>query len=225
MGLTKLMECEVQAVYRNLRYRILIIDEKTYILDLGLSFWKILFPFFFWALPNPVFKIENQDIVKKLKVPKVEQPTKGSSGVLGASIAVLLATLLRPIMDYFDIHSSPFVNSIIATIVVILMFLLFFYISDKNKKNLYRITKLEKLSKERLWIGPKSVKHFFQVLFYYLFCMGFIVLGFALFIEFGNALVLFFTVLFMLFLLIISIMTVRGGKTTVKFIRNGDNEK
>lgn len=210
------MNCEVHSVYKNPRYRILVINDQTYILDLGGSPLKIAFPFLLWIFPNPVFKVKNHDIVEKLKTPEVKQADTGGRGLVGGGIAVLIAVLLRPFMDYFDIQSSPFINSIIAAIVVILVFILFFCISNKCKKNLYRVTKPEQLPTNQLWIRPKSAKHFFQVLFYYLFFLAFTALGFALFIEYGNVPALFFTILFLLFLLIVSIMTVMGD-TTVKF--------
>jgi uncharacterized membrane protein (TIGR01218 family) len=108
------MNCKVHGVYKNLRYRILVIDDQTYILDLGSSIWKILFPFFYWLFPNPVFKVENQEIVKKLKSPEVHRTKTGGIGLLGGGIAVVIANLMRPLTDNFDIQSSAFINSIIG---------------------------------------------------------------------------------------------------------------
>ncbi|MFD1414137.1 DUF443 family protein [Oceanobacillus jeddahense] len=64
------MNCEVQHLAENIRYRILVINGEQYLLDMERSFGKILFPFFFWMLPSPIFKVENQDIMGKLKVTK-----------------------------------------------------------------------------------------------------------------------------------------------------------
>ena len=46
--------------YKNLRYRILVVNNETYILDLGHSIWKILFPFLFWVFRNPVYKVDQE---------------------------------------------------------------------------------------------------------------------------------------------------------------------
>lgn len=54
----------------NLRYRIITTDNKLYILDMGKSFWKILFPFLFWIFPSAIYKVNNVEVVEKLKVLK-----------------------------------------------------------------------------------------------------------------------------------------------------------
>ncbi len=115
------MNCKVHGVYKNLRYRILVIEGQTYILDLGKSIWKVLFPFLFWISPNTVLKVESTEVVEKLKAPSVKQVNTGGHGWIGGGIAVLIANLLRPLMDYFDIQSSPSVNSVIVMITVILL--------------------------------------------------------------------------------------------------------
>ncbi|MGY0691188.1 DUF443 family protein [Virgibacillus sp. FSP13] len=211
------MNCKVHGVYKNLRYRILVIEGQTYILDLGKSIWKVLFPFLFWMSPNTVFRVENNEIVEKLKVPSVKQVNTGGHGWIGGGIAVLIANLLSPLMDYFDIQSSPSVNSIIVMITVILLISLRLYIRHINKRNLFQVVNLEKLSTERLWIRPKPVKHFSLVLGMYLFFLAFVVLLFVAFIEYPNVLILLITMMLLLFVLFASCITVAVGSTTVKF--------
>ncbi|WP_449354445.1 DUF443 domain-containing protein [Virgibacillus natechei] len=211
------MNCEVHGVYKNLRYRILVIDDQIYILDLGRSIWKIVFPFFFWMFPNTIFKVENHETVEKLRAPEVKQTSTGGIGILGGGIAVLIANLLRPLTDYFDIQSSSFVNSIIVMISVIMLVSLRFYINHLNKKNLYKVVNLEQLSTERLWIRPKPFKHFSLVLGMYLFFLAFTVMLFVAFIEFPNVMILFITMILLLFVLFASSITVAVGYTTVKF--------
>ncbi|MGY0691198.1 DUF443 family protein [Virgibacillus sp. FSP13] len=71
------MKCNIQRVAKNPRYRILIIDGEQFILDIWGSFWKIVFPFFFWMLPNSVFKIDDPDIAEKLTKSEVKQSNIG----------------------------------------------------------------------------------------------------------------------------------------------------
>lgn len=211
------MNCKVHGVYKNLRYRILVIDGQTYILDLGRSFWKIVFPFFIWMFPNHVFKVENQETVEKIKTPEVKQVNTGGQGLIGGGIAVLIANLLRPLTDFFDIQSSPFVNTITVLIAVLLIFSLRFYINHLNKRNLYQIVKLERLSTDRLWIRPKPIKHFSLILGMYLLFMVFSVLGFIALIEFPNVLILVFVMLFLFLALFANTIMVIVGNTKVKF--------
>lgn len=67
------MKCIVHGVYMNLRYRIVTIDEKDYIVDLGDSIWKILFPFLYWILPNTAYKVNDYELIEKIKAPKVKR--------------------------------------------------------------------------------------------------------------------------------------------------------
>lgn len=131
------MECKVFGVYKNLRYRILVVNNETYILDLGHSIWKILFPFLFWVFRNPVYKVD-QETADKVKTPEINQKESESSGLMwiGSGIAVLLANLIRPFMNYFDIESSPIINSIIVTILIIFLLSFRFYVNYLNKKTL-----------------------------------------------------------------------------------------
>ncbi|BAC13279.1 hypothetical conserved protein [Oceanobacillus iheyensis HTE831] len=71
------MDCEIQHLDKNMRYRILIINGEQYILDMERSVWKIIFPILFWLIPSPVFKVEDQDIVEQLKTAKKEKKVLG----------------------------------------------------------------------------------------------------------------------------------------------------
>lgn len=93
------MNCEVQRVYKNPRYRILIIEEEKYILDLGQSFWNVLFPFLFWMLPISVFKVDDPEIWRGLKEPQSKQSNIGISVILFVGgLSVLLGQHLIPLM-------------------------------------------------------------------------------------------------------------------------------
>lgn len=172
---------------------------------------------FFWIFPNPVYKVEDQEIVEKIKTPEVKQVNTGGRGLIGGGIAVLIANLLRPLTDYFDIQSSPFVNSIIVMVVVILLLSLRFYINHLNKKNLYQVVNLEQLPTDRLWIRPKPIKHFYLVSGMYLFFLAFSVLGFYAFIKFPNIMILFSIMLLLFIALFVSTIPIPIGNITVKF--------
>lgn len=130
------MKCNVQDMSKNLRYRILTIDGEEYILDMGRSFLKNLFPFLFWMLPNTVFKMDDPNIVGKLKSPEVSQTKTGNSSVLGGGIGVLLASLLKPIADYFAIPNTPLINTLILAMVVIFAFVYLHLYTESLKRSL-----------------------------------------------------------------------------------------
>lgn len=212
-----IMKCKVQRVSKNLRYRILTIEGEDYILDMGRSFWKMVFPFFFWIFPNFVYKVNDADIAEQLKAPKVKQKVNYSAVLFGGGVSLLVANLLRPVEDFFNIPSSPYMNIMIVVIVVILVVLFRYFISNINKKNLNEVVELDNLSTDRLWIRPKSFGNFLQVLIDFLLFFGLAVLAFALFIEIGNVIALLCATAFLVVSLVFSGLTVIEGKTTVKF--------
>ncbi|BAC13291.1 hypothetical conserved protein [Oceanobacillus iheyensis HTE831] len=185
------MKCNVQGVFKNLRYRIVEIDEEKYILDMGNSIWKIIFPFLHWVLPKPVYKIDNQVIVEKLKVPDGSQPKTISTGTgaLGGLIGVVLASLIRPLANMFHIPSTPLINFIITIVVVIIALSVFVYINTRSKRKLTAIVDYNHYPRKKLWIRLPSLKFFFNISFSYLFFMAFTVVPFMGFIETGNIIV------------------------------------
>jgi uncharacterized membrane protein (TIGR01218 family) len=201
----------------NPRYRILNIDGERYILDMGKSFWKILFPFFYWILPNTAYKVNNQEVIDKIRAPEVKQKTAVRDGLFAGIIGVILANLLHPMVSFFDIPSIPLVNAIVVLIVALLILSVFIFINMRSKKNLYRMVKLEHYTTKQLWIRPQSSKNFFYILFFYFFGLGSIILVWGGFIQLANALILFAGMIFMFFLLFLSALTVPVGDTSVKF--------
>src|SRR5690625_163058 len=119
------MNCEVQHLEKNIRYRILIINGEQYILDMERSFWKTIFPFFNWILPSTAFKVEDTSIVEQLKEPNKEKI--GGSWVSLAGIGYFLGVLLAPLMGYFEIPMSPLINAMLLVLVLILVAI--FYMS------------------------------------------------------------------------------------------------
>ncbi|WP_106496035.1 DUF443 family protein [Lentibacillus sp. Marseille-P4043] len=217
------MKCDIQRVVKNPRYRILIIDEEQFILDIWGSFWKIVFPFFFWMLPNSVFKIDNPDIAEKLTKSEVKQSNIGMGVALFVGgISVLGGNLLTPYMDNFNFQGTKLVRLMLIAIAIIIVFSLFFYITQRCKKGLYRIINLEQLTLERIWIRPRSSKHFFRVLFFYLFFLSLTLLFFVGFYGFPNVIGLLVAASCFFILLLTIVVAIKGDRTTVEFKRDND---
>lgn len=211
-----LMNCEVQHIDKNIRYRILIINEEHYILDLERSFLSIIFPFLFWMFPSTVFKVEDLNIVEQLKEPKREKVDSSWLTFLGG-LAYVLGILLTPLMDYFNIPSSILVNTIMVVFVLILVALIYFSISRNRKRNLNNIVKLEELQKNLLRIRPSSIKQISKVLVVYTWFLGLSLLGFGAYIQTGNIMVLIIGSGLFFIILLVNRITVEEGHTTVRF--------
>lgn len=211
------MNGKVQGVYMNLRYRILTIDEQSYILDMGRPFWKILFPFFYWILPQTAYKVNDHELIEKIKTPEVKQKKSGGEGVLAGLIGVFLANLLQPLVNFFDVESSPVVNSIIVAVVFFIVVSIYLYINIRLKKKLAQVVDLKQHSPVRLWIRPQSWKHFFFISFFYLFFLGLTFLSWGGYIQLANAVILFAGMVFLFMSLCFSLLAIALGNNKVVF--------
>ncbi|GAE32067.1 DUF443 domain-containing protein [Halalkalibacter hemicellulosilyticus] len=210
------MKCEVQKAM-NIRFRILKIEGNTYILDMSQSIWKIVFPFLTWIIPLTIYKVDGEEINKKLQFSTTEPKKNNISILLLAGIGIALGNLLTALTDYFYIQSTMVVNSIIAGIVMGIIIAVRFVLSNRNKKNFYQRVAPNVLSRERIWIRPKSFKHFIQALFGYIFFLVFFIAMFVLFITDGNIMLIISATIFALALSVIDVLYVVEGHTTVKF--------
>ena len=105
-------------------------------------------------------------MIEKIIVPEVKSKSTGG---------IVLANLLRPLVNYFDIEGTPFVNTIIVVLVFAIILAVFIYINVSSKKDLLQMIELNQYTKQRLWIRPQSVNHFSFILFSYLFLLAFII--------------------------------------------------
>lgn len=210
------MNCEVQRLDNNMRYRILIINGEQYILDMERSFWRIIFPFFVWMLPNKVFKVEDASITERLKEPNREKV--GGAWVSSlVGISYFLGILLAPLMDYFEIPISPLVNVTLLIISLALVVLLYLSMSRHRKKKLENVIEIEMLPEHELWIRPKSKKQLFTLLAAYVWLLGFDVFIFAGYVVSRNIMLLIIASSLLFLLLLLNRITVEEGHTTVKF--------
>lgn len=77
--------------------------------------------------------------------------------------------------------------------------------------------KLEELATKKLWIKPKSIKHFSQFIIYYLFFLGLTLLFCYFSIVYPDLIKQIFTAVALFLLLIISPGAITMGTTTVRF--------
>ena len=83
------MKCNVEIVYKNLRYKVLTIGKEKYILDIGgSSFWKMFFSFLFWIFPLKVYKVNDENLIKEIVAPTVEQKGVGWQTAFVAAISL-----------------------------------------------------------------------------------------------------------------------------------------
>jgi len=210
------MTGEVKHLANNERYRILMINGETYIMDIERSFWRIIFPFFFWLLPNSVFKVKDQTLVEQLRTEKMKKVgVSGRASIIGTAYAG--GVFLAPLMDYFNIPMSPLVNIALLIFALIMVGLLYFNFSYNRKKKLYEVVELEALPRNKLRIRPTSIKQVIDVLFSYIFLLGICIFFFLGYVETQNIMGLIITSGLLLGFLMINRKAIKEGTATVKF--------
>lgn len=184
------MKCKVQAVFKNPRFRVVTIEEEDYILDAGRNGWNYIFPFFVWMIPSFVYKLDDAETVSKLnpKMPKQEKTT--NAGLIGPALGIALASLLKPLIDYFDIPVTESVKYLMLGTALFLTSFLFLLVNHFCKKKLQNTVYLEDLIVKKILIRPESFKQLFLVIFYYIGGTGLAIIAYMSFMHVGNVILL-----------------------------------
>lgn len=113
------LECEAEHVFKNIRYKIIRVNEDYYILDMDQSIWTIIFPFLFWFIPHTVYKIDRYTF-EELKMPLKYQGGRGGFILLGTGISLILVQFIQPLLNGIMFQTSMFVNVFIIILSLIL---------------------------------------------------------------------------------------------------------
>lgn len=215
------MNCSVEAVYRNLRYRLINVDGKTYLADVDTSPILYFLPFIYWLLPKKVYLVRDQEIINAIKIPE-KKKIKGKVKVapfLAAGISVFLGNILSLMADYFELSTTWIINSVILFLLFSTMIFLRCYISKMFKDNLLNNVNLAELPTQVIRIRPKSIAHILKFMGAYCFISLFICgIGYASF-DSLNALNILFLIIFLCSFLFANIYTVMLADYKVTFKR------
>lgn len=215
------MKSKIRNLVKNPRYRLLHIDDDDYIIDMGGPIWKTLFPYFFWILPNTVYKVGDKETVKRLKA-SLSEKEGGAAIATYAGIGVILTNLFGSAVHYFEISTPLWLNVTILLITIISVLFLYQALNQKYKDKLHYIVDLESLPYYKIKLHPKSFGHVCKTSYVYIFFLGFSVFFYMLYVSIQNVFVLFVASLLLYVLLIGSRMTAEEGTTTVRFKENRD---
>lgn len=161
----------LEHVFKNIRYKLLHIDDEYYLLDMDRSFFSFVFPFIYWFVPHPVYQIDKLT-VEKLEMPEEEKGSRMWMVFPATGISLILGRQLSTLSEGFDDSMSFFLTIIVLIILffIIIGFRFFLYHSRYNKMN--NIVKLDTLPKRFIKIRPEKIGSYFQAIFYYLFSLG-----------------------------------------------------
>src|SRR5699024_7721292 len=192
--------------------------KEKYILDIGgSSFWKVFFPFLFWIFPLKVYKVNDENLIKEIVAPTVEQKGVGWQTAFVAAISLGGGSLLYPYVKYMDMKISPLISAILILIIFLIIVSFFLYVNIIYGNKLKQHLNLKQYPKKRLWIRPDSKQHFLFILYSYLLLVGLTVLFLGGSIQQPNGF-MFFAGSIVLFMAIgLSLITIKVGDTTIKF--------
>ncbi|WP_152655073.1 DUF443 family protein [Oceanobacillus sp. CFH 90083] len=209
------MKASVQIMYRKIRYNLITLNGENYILDKDNPKWIILVPFLFWVIPHKAYKIDNQNTVDTLVH---ETTNKGGNAinVLAIGLSLVIANLIRPIMNSFNIEISTLIASFIVIFIALLMFLIRMSILKKNQQKLYSQVKSNLNNTKQFYIKTKSVKFLLIYIFCYMFILTFVINCALMYIEYGNSIILLIYTMLVFLFFMGNLFTVTPGKVDVK---------
>lgn len=215
-----MIECKMEGVYKNLRYRILREGSNTYLIDVDYPYLVYLFPLIFWIIPYKVYKIDDFNYLDKLKIPiKNTEKKNNVSPILAGGISVFLANLMRPFINNFNIQSSIKINACVLILILIFIITLRYYISRLGRRNLNRRVDIAILKTVRIRIRPKSFLTMIKILFFYLLTAIFTLAMGCAFVEDGNLIILFIFMILLFFMLISNAFTIIVSDYKIKYIK------
>ncbi|MBU5465371.1 DUF443 domain-containing protein [Virgibacillus sp. MSJ-26] len=189
------MECEVEFLSRNRRYRILSVDDAYYIIDIEESVWTILIPFLFWWMPQKVYKADYK-IVEKLKESTSDGNNLGVIFILGVGGSAVLSRILKPIMD-FSMQTNVLSNIFLLIISTLIIINVRLYMRKLLGKRLSKLVDLTELNSRTIKLKPKYFRQYLVPVFIQLFFLIFIIaLGFA-FTQTSNFIGIFSFIVFL----------------------------
>lgn len=132
------MDDTVEHVFKNIRYKILHVGDKYYILDMDQPIWSIIFPFLYWFIPHSVYQID-YDSVEKLKMPLKHQGSRGWMVVLTTGISIFLAQLIAPSLSDFNSGTSIVLKSVVLVMSMTVIVEIRLYIYKGSYKKLIKL--------------------------------------------------------------------------------------
>ncbi|MBO1002265.1 DUF443 family protein [Pseudogracilibacillus auburnensis] len=211
------MKCKVEHVYKNIRYKILNINEDIYILDMGKYIWLFLFPFVFWFIPHKAYKIDNATF-KRIQMPKNERMSVGSLALLGGGTSILFFHLLKPILYELNIHMMLGTKIFLLIIIVTLSIYIRLYIHMRLFHNLHKTVALEDLHTINMKIRPEKPEYYLIYVLAFILFWGIAFISCAFFLVEGNVIASITVVVSIILALMWNCQVIPVGTSKVKII-------
>lgn len=196
------MECIVEFLKKNMRYRVVYADRQYFLMDMERSIWPMIFPFLFWLFPQKLYVVDGETIDKVI-TRHASKNNLGMFGVLGGVGAVLLTPLVKPFLDH-TIQSSLLVDIVLITGYVVIVVAFRIYLHNKLQEKIEKKISLESFPTRTIKIRPRYFKQFFLAIVLHLFIIVFGIFSVLFYVQVGHIAGL------MMLLLLIPALTISG---------------
>lgn len=182
------------------RYKILDCNDKAYLVDCSSNKLGWMFPVLNWMFPQKAYTIENNETINKLKQKETKNSKIAISGILGGGIGSYIAVKLRNTIENFNIEMSSSILWIFLIFVTVIIVCISIKNNISSSKKVYSILKdgnyME--TKFRITIDERGlrIKYILRMLFAYIFCVLFDLVGVILFLKYGNVIMLLAHIIF-----------------------------
>jgi len=216
---------EVERPNKNIRYKLVNVEDEYYILDQDRPIWLILFPFVYWFKSHLVYQI-NQATYEKLKQPDEKKRGKWEMILPVAFISPFLGRILASKAERYD-HLIPSMFSAVLLIVFIIATIsIRIYVHQTCFKKTDKITDgLEMLPKRKIKIRPKRISIYLGAIFTYFFFLSISILGGVGTITYNNPTLIFVSSGIGFVYLISNTAFINIGYAKVKYLKNNYDEE
>jgi len=211
----------LEHVFKNIRYKLLQVDDEYYIYDADRLLWSIAFPFMHWFNPHTVYQID-KNTYEELKTPKEEKRSKTWLIVLILGVSVPLGRMLASFTDQY-VDAMPYVfMTIMFAIFIAISVGLRILLHHSRRRKINNIIELESLSKKVIRIRPIKIGSYIQALFVYFFFLGLSLFAGFLYVELKDFLAGVCFAVFMLMFLLTNTSIIPEGSVKITTIKKYD---
>ena len=174
----------LEFLFKNVRYKLLRVKDEYYLLDMDRLAWSIVFPFIYWFVPHPVYRID-EATYEKLKVPGEKRRSIMSAVLFITGVSIPLGRFLGFISDRYLV---PIPN--VFTMVMFIVFIAIsicgrLYVHCSSKRKINNTIRLDTTPKRSIKIRP-TIVGFIKAFYMYFLFLGICLLGGYLYIEFKD---------------------------------------
>ena len=211
----------LEHVFKNIRYKLLHVDDKYYIYDADRLMWSSVFPFIYWFIPHTVYQIDKATY-EKLQIPDEKKRSKSWLIVLVLGVSVPLGRVLASFTDQY-VDAMPYVFMTIMFVIFIAISVSFRLLLHRSRKRkIHHKTELNELSKQEIKIRPATLGGYFQALFLYFFFLCLSVFAGFLYAELQDFLAGICFAVFVFMFLLTNSSIIPQGPIKVTYIKNRD---